>query len=396
MIYPNSLKTALLAVVLAGISAVWGPGVSAQTPHTACSAGGVTCLDQGWDDTQRSWWYSTSQGSRLLPLSWALSLKTEDGRDAMFGPANLSRLGYLSNPVSRDNPHGLPVGFVVDEDRGRGADLMCDTFPETCLSRTMRTPWIGLNCAACHTAEIAYAGTVMRIDGAPANADFDSLVSGTEAALRATRDAPDRWAQFARAVLGSDDADAILSLRTQVDEQIDWMARLSAFNASHVIAGPARLDAQGHILAKVAAINGAPDAVPVIRSDAPASYPFIWNTHQQEKLQWNGIADAVQTIRILGHDTGVGALIRNTSEVIGVFAHVEADRGWAALGYDSSVRVTAMVNLERQLARLNSPLWPEALLGPIDTDLAAQGAEIFDRSCASCHAPLGHGDLTTP
>ena len=81
-----------------------------------------------------------AQGSRLLPLSWVLALKTGDGRDAMFGPSNLARLGYLPNPVSADNPQGLPVGFTVGHDPRRGADLMCDTFPETCLSRRMRAP----------------------------------------------------------------------------------------------------------------------------------------------------------------------------------------------------------------------------------------------------------------
>ena len=55
-----------------------------------------------------------------------------------------------------------------------------------CAAGTMRAPWLGLNCAACHTTEITYQGRRLRIEGAPTLADFDGLVNGLEAALVAT------------------------------------------------------------------------------------------------------------------------------------------------------------------------------------------------------------------
>ncbi|QFT93927.1 Cytochrome c [Roseovarius sp. THAF9] len=364
---------------------------------TACTGGDLTCLDQGWSEEQRQWWYTVSQGSRLIPLSWALALKTADGTSAMYGPANLARLGYLPNPASVANPEGLPVGFVVDHDPRRTADLMCDTFPETCRSRTMREPWIGLNCSACHTMEITSNGTRFRVDGGPALADFDALVNGTEDALRATVADAARFQSFATAISGGQaDAETLSSLRDQLNEQLDWMAALRAINHGEVIAGPARLDAQGHILTKVSMINGAASPADDFASDAPASYPFIWNTHQQTLLQWNGIAPSILKLPLFGRTTDFGALVRNVSEVIGVFAHIEANRGYAGLGYDSSTRLTEMVGLERLLSRLQSPVWPEDILGAIDPVLEAEGHVLFEANCRRCHAHLEPDDLRTP
>ncbi len=392
-------KNSFLAAWLALFSVAGSPPAIAQpieTSRTACSSGSVVCLDQSWSDAQRSWWYTTSQGSRLLPLSWALALKTEDGEDAFFGTRNLTALGYLANPVSRDNPYGLPVGFVVDHEPTRSADLMCDRFPEICSARTMRQPWIGLNCSACHTTEIEFGTTRLRIEGAPTLADFAGLVHGAESSLRSTLADPERFRRFAVDVTrGSSNPEDLASLVGQIEEQLAWMALLREANHGSVEAGPARLDAQGHILTKVTMVNGGGNQPRNYVSDAPASYPFIWNTHQQGKLQWNGIADNILTPRILGRETDIGALVRNTSEVIGVFAHIEADRGWAALGYDSSVRVREMIGLERLLSQLSSPQWPEAVFGAIDRPLAAEGRALFLDHCADCHKHLDPADLTT-
>ena len=332
-----------------------------------------------------------------MPLSWALALKTENGQSAMFGTAHLETLGYLQNPVSEDNPFGLPVGFVVDHDASRDSDLMCAEFPETCKSKTMREPWIGLNCSACHTAEFEHNDTRFRIDGAPANANFDGLVNGVEDALQATLQDDDRFQVFAQSVLGgSTDPNKIASLVMQVEEHLEWMSTLRNMNDGAVVAGPARLDAQGHILNKVALVNGAATPSTDMKSDAPASYPFIWNTHQQAQLQWNGIAGDFLKIPLAGRTTDIGALVRNTSEVIGVFGHIEADRKYALLGYDSSVRVTEMVGLERLLSQLQSPQWPENILGPIDRTQAARGHDLFEQNCRDCHAHLDPTDLQTP
>jgi len=97
---------------------------SAQTPV----AGTPTYLKQGWSDAQRQQFYTTSQGSELLPLNWFLALE-RPGSDEMFLADGLARFGYLPNPTSDANPHGLPVGFTEDKNAGT---------------------WLGLTCAACH------------------------------------------------------------------------------------------------------------------------------------------------------------------------------------------------------------------------------------------------------
>jgi hypothetical protein len=184
------------------------------------------------------------------------------------------------------------------------------------------------------------------------------------------------------------------TLEEQVGEVAAWLGRLEARNATPVRYGHGRLDAQGHILNKVASVVGAPEPLLTQPADAPASYPHIWNAPQLGKVQWNGIAANAADIPFFGKDTDLGALVRNTAEVIGVFAHIETDKGRPH--HRSSLRVDAMVDIERQLGRLLPPRWPEALLGPIDWDQAAIGKGLFDRSCASCHKPLAREDLKSP
>ena len=187
----------IISALVMGIGCLVEPSrADAQSPYTACAGDDLICLEQGWTEAQRIWWYTTTQGSRLVPLSWALALETEADNSPAFGDSHLNDLGYLRNPVSGINPYGLPVGFAVDTDASSGADIMCDTFPEMCRAGTMREPWIGLNCAACHTNEYEFDGKRLRVEGAPGLADFDRLINGTEAALRETLAQPDRFTRF--------------------------------------------------------------------------------------------------------------------------------------------------------------------------------------------------------
>jgi hypothetical protein len=374
---------------------------AAEEASSVCKDG-LICLDQGWSDDQRNWWYTTSQGSRLLPLSWALALElpssAEQSIEKFLSDKTMRRLGYLTNPVSSTNPFGLPLGFAVDEDTSSDSELMCDTFPASCRDGLMRDKWVGMTCSACHTNDIEYGGKRFRVEGAPTLADFQGLTEEVFSALRATLDDQSKFDRFARDVLkdrASDDTTR--ALRNQLAEQVAWQERLRAINQSGVRYGHARLDAQGHILNKVVLTIKAPDQIFNVRADAPASYPFIWNTAQQSRLQWNGIAEnGGPPLFIDGKPVPAGPLARNTSEVIGVFAHLETHKGTAlAEGYKSSLRLRPMVQLEDQLATLKSPRWPQDILGPIDEAKADRGQVHFDARCKSCHQPLGWDDLTT-
>lgn len=388
----------LCGLLLAALSLGVGAAKSQQT--SAALPPDVVALDQGWTDQQRTQWYTTTQGSRLLPLDWMLNLEAASSTSAQ--PVKFledtARLGYLPNPVSTANPHKLPLGFVVDNEPSRSSDLMCDTFPETCDAKTMRKPWVGLNCSACHTNDVKFDGKSFRVEGAATLADFQALEEELLKSLKATVETPERFDRFARAVLDSDFSEETrTSLEKQLREHVSWQQKLEDKNRGKVRYGHGRLDAQGHILNKVALVTLVPDQLNTVAADAPASYPFIWNTSQQQKIQWNGIADNKTTINIFGLKTDVGALVRNTSEVIGVFAHIETDRGKAYRGYDSSVRLRELISLERQLAGLKSPRWPEAILPPIDQAKATRGKAVFDSSgCANCHKHLNWDDLESP
>ena len=114
-------------------------------------------VDQGpnWTLAARKSFYSTDQGSRLMPLSWFMALKQADGRPFLPAEEGLSRYGYLKN--HEDPTTILPVGFTVNK---------MDGLPDA----------IGMSCAACHTREIVVEGKPYRIDGGPAIADFQSFM----------------------------------------------------------------------------------------------------------------------------------------------------------------------------------------------------------------------------
>ncbi len=388
----------LAAAVLVGISGQSGRA-QPTTASVACPAD-VTCLEQAWSENDRSWWYTVSQGSRLLPLAWFKALERPTSRERILSDENVRRYNYLPNPISRDNPNGLPVGFAVDEQRDGRADLMCDEFVSSCENGTMRRPWVGLNCAACHTAQFSFGGKSVRIEGGPTLADFQGFTEELLASLEATRQQPDKFDRFAREVLGIDiSLDRRAALASELDEQIAWQKKVHAKSATPLRYGFGRLDAQGHILNKVALVLGddRPDRTP---ADAPASYPHIWNVSQQSRLQWNGIAtNAPKALRlelIAGKETDVGALVRNTGEVLGVFAQVNVDAK-SRLSYRSSLRLSNMIDLERLLRNLRSPKWPEEILGAIDWEKASLGQNLFKReNCASCHRHLEAGDLNSP
>ena len=397
--------------VISGLLAfvgVSGPA-HAQSSEDVCE-GNLVCLDQGWSDKQRSWWYTASQGSRLLPLSWMLALEIAGSSAApekFLSAANIKRWGYLANPASRENPDGLPLGFAVDEDDSSSADIMCETFPASCEGEVMQQPWVGLNCAACHTSDIEFAGKTFRVEGTSSLADFQTFGGDLLQALVNTLEQPETFQRFANAVLDGPASQPMQdALKAQLAEHVAWRRKLAEAEHGGVRYGHGRIDAQGHILHRIALSTRVANQIADIRADAPASVPFIWNAEQQNRLQWNGIADLKRPAfdfgipDILGLTekigTKVGALIRNTSEVMGVFAHFETHDGRAREGYRSSLRFRNMIRLERLLRKLESPQWPENILGPIDQPKVDRGKAVFERlECQSCHAPLAWDDLST-
>ena len=73
----------------------------------------LTYAEQGWSAADRETFYTTSQGSHLIPYAWFKALKRTDV-DEPFAADKLPRYGFLAHDVSPANPEGLPVGFVID------------------------------------------------------------------------------------------------------------------------------------------------------------------------------------------------------------------------------------------------------------------------------------------
>jgi hypothetical protein len=349
-----------------------GAMVFTTTPTFAQPAGGTPAnptlqyAKQGWTAEDRQAFYTTSQGSHMIPYLWYKALRRLDA-DEPFGGDQLQRYGYLSNDKSAKNPEGLPVGFVIDGDTG----------------------FFGMTCAACHTAQIEYqkdgATQQLRIDGAPATANFQLFLTELTAVARATLSDADRFDKFAHAVLGTRySATRARDLKTDFAA---WVKQWGDFMDKSLPPspwGPGRLDAFGMIFNRVAAKDLGIDANFKV-ADAPVSYPFLWNASRQDKTQWNG-----------GVPNGlfIHALSRNTGEVFGVFADFSPRKRALPPSFDfsrNSVKFAGLQALEEKISILEAPLWPWP--SELKPDLVDKGRVLFARECGGCHEekrlPLG-------
>jgi hypothetical protein len=246
-----------------------------------------------------------------------------------------------------------------------------------------------MTCAACHTAQIEYqkdgATQQLRIDGAPATANFQLFLTELTAVARATQSDADRFDKFARAVLGNRySATRAKDLKTDFAA---WVKQWGDFMDKSLPAspwGPGRLDAFGMIFNRVAAKDLGIDANFKV-ADAPVSYPFLWNASRQDKTQWNG-----------GVPNGlfIHALSRNTGEVFGVFADFSPRKRALPPSFDfskNSVKFAGLQALEEKISILEAPLWPWP--SELKPDLVDKGRVLFARECGGCHEekrlPLG-------
>jgi mono/diheme cytochrome c family protein len=361
------------ALALAGLTFALA-AVEGRAQQTG-AMGTVTYAAQGWSAADRETFYTTGQGSHLMPFAWFKALRRTDVEES-FAADKLQRYGYLPLDVSPANPEGLPVGFVIDGPAASGQ--------------------LGLTCAACHTGQLEYAqggvAHALRIDGAPAKTDAQQFLTDLLAASRATLTEPARFDAFAKAVLGPGYTAANAA---QVKDGFGkWVAQFGEFMDISLPAatpwGPGRLDAFGMIFNRIAARDlGIRDNYKV--ADAPVRYPFLWNASRQDRTQWNG-----------GVHNGlyIQALARNTGEVLGVFADFAPRRivpptpfSPAVIEFkNNSMNFAGLQTLEEKIAALRPPPWPREIFG-LDERLAATGKPLFDANCGGCHAVQDSLDL---
>ncbi len=148
----------------------------------------VVYLPQNWSPAQSVQFYFTEQGSRILPYDWFLVLEQAESTTPFRDNKNILKYRYLPQKPGNSNPDGLPVGFVRSKGLGRN--------------------WLGMTCAACHTAEIRYGNTGYRIDGAPTHGDIQGLITNLTSALQQTWRDPVKFGRFATAILGTSNTPA--------------------------------------------------------------------------------------------------------------------------------------------------------------------------------------------
>ncbi len=374
------LRISALLLGAAGVAAV----VAGCTPSTTTStAEAPNSASQGWDTEGQNAWANATQGSRLMPLAWFNALAQPDGTAPFRDDAYLASFRIVTQKDT------LPIGFAVDD--GSDADLSV-TKLRWFAGQQDKEKWVGLNCAACHTAVLEYDGKAHRVDGGPSLFDYQIFVEALDKALHQTLDSAKaadasgqaRFDTFAKKVLASNDTPASRTLlRDALAKLVAWEDRVEQMNTTSVRYGYGRVDAFGHIYNKVSLFTGAQNPTNSPAS-APVSYPFLWDIYRHDKLQWNGIA--ANSRLSLGPDKWLdyGALGRNTGEVIGVFGEVIVKPDAGLGGYKSSVNAANLERMERLLQSLKPPKWPAAL--PKDGDVS-KGQELFQAHCEGCHKP---------
>lgn len=344
-------------------------------------------LAQGWKpDTANGFWWQP-QGARQMPYDWFLHLEVADGETLFRSTENMGdKLNYIAvTAPTKRNPDALPIGFVKSE------------FPDE-----NGVHWMGMTCAACHTAMMTVNGKEMVIDGGPGLGDYTAYnVQLVDALVAAWTDA-DKFERFATKILGAGYTEEQANkLRNDMQAQSMTMAQLNELQHSALDGGFGRVDAFGAIFNRVMAEDL---AVPENRMepDAPVSYPFLWGTPQSSVVQWNGSAP--------NSGAGAGPLFRNVGEVVGVngIVKVKPARGLDFIqsgdridnfteratyfGYESSANLPNIGQIEEWLQQLRSPMWPENVLPAIDREKAAQGKDLYANNCAGCHAVIARAD----
>lgn len=375
------IYTSLLAWALAGCGGAQPQGPASASPPRATpkeimdERGGlalaeegwgdgatrIVYLDQGWGPVETIWYYFADQGSVLMPYDTLVHLEQAGSDQPFIAPSNMARFRFLAQRKTPNNPDALPVGFTRHEDR------------------------VGLTCAACHTAQINYQGTAMRIDGAPALINLDDFLRAIRAAIAATLADEDKLARFAaNTERRGDEASRVAAARASLSETLAWFDSYIAANESSTVEGFARIDAVGRIFNQVIRFTSGPSNS--LEPNAPANFPTLWDAPRHDYVQWAGFST----------NAGPGSAGRNAGQVVGVYGdvqvkHYESEQE-AKKGYPSTIRGMALVRMEESLRKLQSPLWPEDVLPPIDRSLAARGETIYEAQCRSCHALIDRAD----
>ena len=397
-----SLLLALLVIVpISGCGSLFPPDLPDNPPVKE-----VRWLDQNWSAEERFWFHHASQGTSTLPVPYNWLLALERPNLSLFGdpgllvdPEYMRQFGFIPSPRQDNastpstyagqedfygNPDGLPVGFA--RTAGYVNPVTGEELPDQ----------VGFTCAACHTGQLEFNGISIRVDGAPAMTDLGKFRKVLGLALAYTRYVPFRFGRFADRVLGEDhteeqEAELKDQLKTLLEQGSGLLKITRATTEHDMEEGFTRLDALNRIGnqlfftdlldAKEPGFNALDNLVPI---SAPVNYPHIWDTSWFSWVQYD--ASIMQP------------MVRNAGEALGVSARINLVDPQRTL-FKSSVPVRAVYQMEQLLAGenpfsgelgfkgLQSPKWPEDILGQIDAERKARGKALYEQHCQQCHLP---------
>lgn len=395
-------------------------------------------LDQGWEPADTLWYYNTTQGSALLPYDLFIALEQADSDTLFRDDHNMDRYRYLPQKPTFFNPDGLPVGFAKENYQGK--DYMgftcaaCHTGQINYKGKAIRID--GGPAMADMTGFLAgleKALVAARDEPSKQERVVERALSQNNdySTPREVIDDLDRWAEQIRTYntvnhshvdYGYARLDAFGRIYNRVLQHVlnrDQLAKLllratgptgelllTRAEVEQVLEGvdPTLIDDEAFNRI-VTRLQSSESGLPGLSQrdmlrlrnqifnepNAPVSYPFLWDITHSDYVQWNGLANNAE----------LGPLGRNVGEVIGVFAQLDwevKEPGFSLSGYltgqknkreriafESSIDLVNLQRLEAHLGHLQSPEWPEEILGAIDRERAARGQRLYARYCQSCH-----------
>ncbi|MGI9068042.1 MAG: di-heme-cytochrome C peroxidase [Pyrinomonadaceae bacterium] len=162
-----SLCVILLLVVSCNRNKVSPPGPPTPAPPSNIIA------ENGLSGADRQNFYHLPEGSELYPYAWMKALHTANEKPFL---QNVERFGLIPDP---DNTAGLPIGLTVANRRGVPLGDM-----------------VGVNCAACHVAELKYQNTSFRVDGGQNLFDLGGFYGELLEDTKATVTSPEKLFAF--------------------------------------------------------------------------------------------------------------------------------------------------------------------------------------------------------
>lgn len=338
---------------------------------------GYMLTQTDWTSDRRERYYQTSQGSLVVPYAWYMSLESRTSEQLWASPEIQVKFGLLPDNNPKYNPDRLPIGIVKN--------IIEDKYVKSL--GLGHQEWASLSCAACHTGQLLYKGTALRIDGGNGLWRFEQWSADLVFSLFLTSSSPPKFERFCARVNGhwpngtcSDNEKETLraEMKAYFDSDLIMDAINAILNHTYLIQeGFTRTDALGR---GVNGVFGPLDRRNIVPSNGPVSYPPLWYTHD---FDW------VQSPAAIRQPLG-----RNVTEAWGVNMRVDLnDPANNKELFGSTARMENLFWMEALLGTLHAPKWPENVLGQIDRERAERGRRLYNEAVWDKALPAAQAEL---